>query len=152
MIVKYGMSDSLGTRTFSSSSDEVFIGRDLGHTKNYSEDVAAKIDAEIKHIIDGCYARCTDILKAQSDKVEATAKLLLEKEKVDEDEFEALFSPSAAQKDGAQKADAQNMDAAAENAGNAEDKDGADGKVGMDSADFADSADGTALKSGDSDK
>ncbi len=147
MIVKYGMSDSLGTRTFSSSSDEVFIGRDLGHTKNYSEDVAAKIDAEIKHIIDGCYARCTDILKAQSDKVEATAKLLLEKEKVDEDEFEALFAPAAAQ-----KADAQNMDAAAENAGNVEDKDGADGKVGMDSADFADSADGTALKSGDSEK
>ena len=123
MIVKYGMSDSLGTRTFSSSSDEVFIGRDLGHTKNYSEDVAAKIDAEIKHIIDGCYARCTDILKAQSDKVEATAKLLLEKEKVDEDEFEALFSPSAAQKDGAQKADPQTADvqnAAAENAGNAD--------------------------------
>ncbi len=147
MIVKYGMSDTLGTRTFSSSSDEVFIGRDLGHTKNYSEDVAAKIDAEIKHIIDGCYARCTDILKAQSDKVEATAKLLLEKEKVDADEFEALFAPAAAQ-----KADAQNMDAAAENAGNAEDKDGADGKVGMDSADFADSADGTALKSGDSEK
>lgn len=147
MIVKYGMSDTLGTRTFSSSSDEVFIGRDLGHTKNYSEDVAAKIDAEIKHIIDGCYARCTDILKAQSDKVEATAKLLLEKEKVDADEFEALFAPAAAQ-----KADAQNMDAAAENAGNAEDKDGADGKVGMDSADFADSADGTALRSGDSEK
>ena len=123
MIVKYGMSDSLGTRTFSSSSDEVFIGRDLGHTKNYSEDVAAKIDAEIKRIIDGCYARCTDILKAQSDKVEATAKLLLEKEKVDEDEFEALFSPSAAQKDGAQKADPQTADvqnAAAENAGNAD--------------------------------
>ena len=123
MIVKYGMSDSLGTRTFSSSSDEVFIGRDLGHTKNYSEDVAAKIDAEIKHIIDGCYARCTDILKAQSDKVEATAKLLLEKEKIDEDEFEALFSPSAAQKYGAQKADQQTADvqnAAAENAGNAD--------------------------------
>ena len=79
--------------------------------------------------------------------MEATAKLLLEKEKVDEDEFEALFAPAAAQ-----KADAQNMDAAAENAGNAEDKDGADGKVGMDSADFADSADGTALKSGDSEK
>ena len=123
MIVKYGMSDSLGTRTFSSSSDEVFIGRDLGHTKNYSEDVAAKIDAEIKRIIDGCYARCTDILKAQSDKVEATAKLLLEKEKVDEDEFEALFSPSAARKDGAQKADPQTagvQNAAAENAGNAD--------------------------------
>lgn len=146
MIVKYGMSDTLGTRTFSSSSDEVFIGRDLGHTKNYSEDVAAKIDAEIKRIIDDCYARCTEILKAQSDKVEATAKLLLEKEKVDADEFEALFAPAVAQ-----KADAQDTDAA-ENADNTEDKDGADGKGGMSSADGTNGADGTALKSGDSEK
>ena len=78
-------------RAFSTSNDEVFIGRDLGHTKNYSEDVAAKIDAEIKRIIDECYARCEEILKANRAKVEETVSILLEKEKVDAEEFYALF-------------------------------------------------------------
>lgn len=91
MVIKYGMSDTLGTRSFGSSNDEVFIGRDFGHTKDYSEDVASKIDAEIKRIIDECYSRCSDILSQHSSKVKATAELLLEKEKVDADEFEALF-------------------------------------------------------------
>ena len=92
MIVKYGMSAALGTRTFGSGNDEVFIGRDFGHTKDYSEDVAAQIDREIKRIIDGCYERCAEILTAQSDKLKKTAELLLEKEKIDADEFEALFA------------------------------------------------------------
>ncbi len=92
MVVKYGMSDVLGTRTFGSSNDEVFIGRDFGHTKDYSEAIAAKIDEEIKNIIDSAYSRCREILSQQEDKVRATANLLLEKEKVDADEFEALFS------------------------------------------------------------
>jgi len=91
MVVKFGMSEALGTRSFASSNDEVFIGRDFGHTKDYSEDVAAKIDAEIKRIIDECYARCEEILKANAKSVEATVALLLEKEKVDADEFAALF-------------------------------------------------------------
>ncbi len=91
MIVKYGMSESLGTRSFGSANDEVFIGRDFGHTKDYSEDVAAKIDAEIKDIIDKCYDRCSKILTEQSDKLKSTAELLLQKEKVDAEEFEALF-------------------------------------------------------------
>ncbi len=95
MIVKYGMSDSLGTRTFGSSNDEVFIGRDFGHTKDYSEAVAAKIDAEIKSIIDEAYQRCTAILNEQGDKVKATAELLLKKEKIDAEEFEALFNDFA---------------------------------------------------------
>ncbi|MDO4743964.1 MAG: ATP-dependent zinc metalloprotease FtsH [Clostridia bacterium] len=97
MIVKYGMSDNLGTRTFGSSNDEVFIGRDFGHTKDYSEAIAAKIDEEIKNIIDSAYEKCRDILTKQADKVEATAKLLLEKEKVDAEEFEALFNESTDQ-------------------------------------------------------
>ena len=92
MIVKYGMSEALGTRSFGGSGNEVFIGRDFGHTKDYSEDVAAKIDEEIKRIIDECYARCEQILKEHAVELEKTAKLLLEKEKVDADEFEALFS------------------------------------------------------------
>ena len=99
MIIKYGMSNSLGTRSFGSSNDEVFIGRDFGHTKDYSEDVAAKIDAEIKRIIDECYSRCSEILSNQADKVKTTAALLLEKEKVDADEFEALFEEKSAEKE-----------------------------------------------------
>ncbi len=99
MVVKYGMSDTLGTRSFGSSNDEVFIGRDFGHTKDYSEDVASKIDAEIKRIIDDCYTRCSDILSENSDKVKATAELLLEKEKVDADEFEALFGEAPQESD-----------------------------------------------------
>ncbi len=96
MVVKYGMSENLGTRTFGSSNDEVFIGRDFGHTKDYSEAIAAKIDDEIKSIIDQAYAKCKDILSSQASKVEATAKLLLEKEKIDADEFEALFGEAPA--------------------------------------------------------
>ncbi len=92
MIVKYGMSEALGTRSFGSSGNEVFIGRDFGHTKNYSEAVASKIDEEIKRIIDECFARCEEILKAHAAELEKTAALLLEKEKVDADEFDALFN------------------------------------------------------------
>ena len=94
MVIKYGMSEALGTRSFGSSNDEVFIGRDFGHTKDYSEDVAAKIDSEIKRIIDECYARCEDLLKENADKVRTTAELLLKKEKVDAEEFDSLFAES----------------------------------------------------------
>jgi len=91
MVMKYGMSDKLGTRCFGGSNDEVFIGRDFGHTKNYSEAVASEIDAEIKKIIDGCYDRCEKILTEYNDKLHEVASLLLEKEKIDAEEFEALF-------------------------------------------------------------
>ncbi len=92
MVVRYGMSEVLGTRSFASNNDQVFIGRDFGHTKDYSEDVAAKIDSEIKRIIDECYARCEEILKANSAAVEATVTQLLEKEKLDADDFDAIFN------------------------------------------------------------
>lgn len=91
MIVKYGMSEKLGSRTFGDSNDEVFIGRDFGHTKNYSENVSAEIDDEIKNIIDSCYKRCEDILRSNMQKLNQLANLLLEKEKIDSDEFYALF-------------------------------------------------------------
>ncbi len=97
MVVKYGMSEALGTRSFANSNDEVFIGRDFGHTQSYSEDIAAKIDSEIKRIIDECYARCREILSQQKDKVEATVALLLEKEKVDNEEFDKLFEEPASE-------------------------------------------------------
>ncbi len=95
MVVKYGMSDNLGTRVFGDSNDEIFVGRDFGHTKNYSESVAAEIDCEIKGIIDNCYKKCEDILRSNMKKLNQLAQLLLEKEKIDADEFEALFEVSA---------------------------------------------------------
>ncbi len=91
MVVKYGMSEKLGTRVFGDTNDEVFIGRDFGHTKDYSESVAAEIDAEIKVIIDGCYSRCENILKDNMNKLNQLSQLLIEKEKIDAEEFEALF-------------------------------------------------------------
>ncbi len=91
MIVKYGMSEKLGTRVFGDSNDEVFIGRDFGHTKDYSESIAAEIDTEIKSIIDSCYKKCEDILKENMQKLNQLTQLLLDKEKIEADEFEALF-------------------------------------------------------------
>lgn len=99
MVTRFGMSEVLGTRAFSNSNDEVFIGRDFGHTQNYSEDVAAKIDAEIKRIIDECYARCEEILKANAPAVEETVALLLEKEKIDADDFDAIFGETPKKSD-----------------------------------------------------
>ncbi len=96
MVTKYGMSEALGARTFGDQNNEVFIGRDYGHTIDYSQDTAAKIDEEIKAIIDSCYTRCTDILKEKYDKLEEVAQLLLEKEKIEGDEFDALFTTVAA--------------------------------------------------------
>ena len=91
MVTRYGMSDELGTRTFGDQNNEVFLGLDYGHTVDYSQDTAAIIDKEIKKIIDECYKRCTEILTEQRDKLDVVANLLLEKEKIEEDEFVALF-------------------------------------------------------------
>ncbi len=95
MVTRYGMSDALGARSFGDQNTEVFIGRDYGHTMDYSQDTAAKIDDEIQKIIDGCYKRCTEILTQQKDKVQKVAELLLSNEKIESDEFEALFKVKA---------------------------------------------------------
>ena len=92
MVTKYGMSEKLGARTFGTQNEEVFLGRDYGHTADYSQETAARIDEEIKSIIDGCYKRCTEILTEQMDKLTKVANLLLEKEKIEGDEFDALFT------------------------------------------------------------
>ena len=92
MITKYGMSDRLGPIDYSSSdSDEVFIGRDWGQAKPYSESVAAQIDEEVKEIMERCYKEAKDMILAHMDVLEACAQLLLKKEKVMREEFEALF-------------------------------------------------------------
>ena len=92
MVTKYGMSDTLGTITFGSGQEEVFLGRDWTQTRNYSEETSAKIDEEVKRIIDNGYNRAKEILTMHSDKLHTVANLLLEKEKVDGEEFAAIFA------------------------------------------------------------
>ena len=92
MVTKYGMSERLGARTFGDQNNEVFIGLDYGHTVDYSQSTAAIIDEEIKKIIDSCYKRCTEILTEQNDKLHKVAELLLEKEKISGEEFDAVFA------------------------------------------------------------
>ncbi len=92
MITKYGMSEKLGPICFGSEQDEVFIGKDFGQTRNYSEQVAAQIDEEIKGVIDGCYNRCQTLLSDHMELLHELAKLLLEKEKVEGDEFLTLYN------------------------------------------------------------
>ena len=92
MITKFGMSERLGLINYDNDSDEVFIGRDIGHTsRGYGEKVAGTIDEEVKRIIDECYAKARSILQEYHSVLESCAQLLLEKEKISRNEFEALF-------------------------------------------------------------
>lgn len=91
MVTRYGFSDKVGEICYDNDDDEVFIGRDLAHTKSYSDEVAATIDSEVKRIIDECYARGEKILNEYKDILDKTAELLLEKERITREEFEALF-------------------------------------------------------------
>ena len=90
MVTKYGMSEELGLVSYD-SDEEVFIGRDFGHTKGYGENVAGKIDSEVKRIVDECYDKAKSIIMEHRDVLDAAAALLLEKEKISREEFEALF-------------------------------------------------------------
>ena len=91
MVTKYGMSDIVGAIMFGAGQEEVFLGRDLAQSKNYSEQTAAVIDAETKKIIDKAYKRAEDILREQIDKLHVVAGILLEKEKIDGEEFARIF-------------------------------------------------------------
>lgn len=91
MVTKYGFSKKLGTVVYGSDNDEVFLGKDYGHTRNYSEAVAAEIDEEVKSIIEKAYADCTEILKNNSDKMHLLANYLLKFEKIDGADFEKLM-------------------------------------------------------------
>ena len=91
MVTRFGMSDRIGTINYDDDSDEVFIGRDLAHTKTMSEAVAGEIDAEVKTIITDCYAKAKKLIEENIDVLHACAGLLLEKERITRDEFEALF-------------------------------------------------------------
>lgn len=91
MVMQYGMSDRLGSMTFTSGEHEVFLGRDFSQGTNYSQETAAQIDAEIKRIIDECYARCEKLLSDNAESLHRVAKALYEREKLDSEEFEAAF-------------------------------------------------------------
>jgi len=91
MVTKYGMSEKLGTITFGSGQEEVFLGRDFTQTRNFSEETAGLIDEEVKRIIDKAYTTAREILSSNMDKLQIVAGLLLEKEKIDGDEFSAIF-------------------------------------------------------------
>jgi len=91
MVTQYGFSDKLGLVNYGSDDDEVFIGRDLAHTKSYGENVASLIDAEVKDIIDDCYNKAKEIIVKHRRVLDDCAKLLIEKEKITGEEFDALF-------------------------------------------------------------
>ncbi len=91
MVTKYGFSKKIGTVVYGSDNDEVFLGKDYGHTRNYSEAVAAQIDDEVRSIIEKAYSDCTEILKANADKMHFLAKYLLKFEKIDGEDFEKLM-------------------------------------------------------------
>ena len=92
MVTKYGMSDRVGTITLGQNQEEVFLGRDFAQSKEYSEETAGIIDEEVKRIIDSAYSKAEEILKEHVDKLHSVAGVLLEKEKIDGDEFDAIFN------------------------------------------------------------
>ena len=91
MVTEYGMSEKLGMINYGGDNNEVFIGRDLAHTRTYSEEVASEIDSEVKRIIDECYAKAKQIILDHDDVLHSCCALLMEKEKIGQAEFEALF-------------------------------------------------------------
>ncbi len=91
MVTRYGMSESIGAVCYDDEGDEVFIGRDLAHARAHSESMSARIDDEVKFIIDTCYDKAVKLITENRDKLEDCAQLLLEKEKINRAEFEALF-------------------------------------------------------------
>ena len=91
MVAEYGMSEKLGMINYGGDNNEVFIGRDLAHTRTYSEEVASEIDSEVKRIIDECYAKAKRIILDHEDVLHSCCALLMEKEKIGQAEFEALF-------------------------------------------------------------
>ena len=91
MVTKFGMSEKLGLINYDNDGDEVFIGRDLAHAHSYSEGIASAIDVEVKRIIDESYEKAKTIIAEHRDVLDRCAALLLEKEKITREEFEALF-------------------------------------------------------------
>ena len=92
MVMEYGMSDEIGTISYGSGHDEVFLGRDLGKSRDFSEEIGARIDKEIKRFIDEAYDKAYELLRENTSKLHAVAQALIEKEKLDANEFEEIFN------------------------------------------------------------
>ena len=99
MVTKYGFSDKLGLINYDDESDDVFIGRDLAHSKGYGENTASAIDEEVREIVDSCYKKAKKIIEDHMEQLHASAALLMEKEKIDREEFESLFDTDNNQAD-----------------------------------------------------
>ena len=91
MVTKYGFSEKLGLISYDDDSDDVFIGRDLAHSKAYGESTASAIDEEVRRIVEDCYKKAKEIIERHMEQLHASAALLMEKEKIGQEEFEALF-------------------------------------------------------------
>ena len=91
MVTKYGMSENLGVINYDENEEDVFIGYDISHSKKHSEFMAGEIDKEVKMIIDKCYAKAKEIILQYESVLHSSANLLIEKEKIGREEFEALF-------------------------------------------------------------
>jgi cell division protease FtsH len=91
MVTQYGMSEKLGPLTFGKKEEMIFLGREISEQRNYSDEVAAKIDAEVREIIDRAYDRAKEALTAQREVLDKLAALLVEKETIEHEEFESLF-------------------------------------------------------------
>ena len=91
MVTRFGMSDSIGVVCYDDDDDEVFIGRDLAHAKSHSEMISGEIDREVKDIIDSCYGKARQLILENMEILHKCAELLLEKERITREEFEALF-------------------------------------------------------------
>ena len=96
MVTKYGMSEKLGNVTFTSGSDEVFIGRSMAQAKPYSEETAAVIDSEVKALLDAAYDRCREILERDREKLELVAQFLLKHETMDAAQFQLVYDDPTA--------------------------------------------------------
>jgi len=92
MVTHYGMSEKLGPMTYGTDDEEIFVGRDFGRTRNYSEEVAAAIDREMRSLIDKAYSKAEQLLRENIDKLHKVAEALLEKETLDAKEFEEIFA------------------------------------------------------------
>ena len=99
MVTKYGFSDKLGLINYDDESDDVFIGRDLAHSKGYGENTASVIDEEVREIVDTCYKKAKKIIEDHMEQLHASAALLMEKEKIGREEFESLFDSDNNQAD-----------------------------------------------------
>lgn len=91
MVMEYGMSDKIGTISYSADNNEVFLGRNIGNSRNFSDEIASEIDKEVKRLIDEAYKKAEELLKENRSKLDAVAQALLDKEKIDGEEFEKLF-------------------------------------------------------------